>query len=211
MQREEDRAVMHALHAAHEWSISRIATELDVDWLKLRRRSGRDEQAGPGAGPGAFVGPAWARRAWSRCRPVKAQRLSRNPALLTLRAAPVAMQHLLGHRVAFGHRMPTSPPLIHRSRAAKGLSPSRTTRGEGNESFSRKFVEASRALDMVQGAAVRFATNQGEAGVARGGFLWTMCEDPRRKGRGARLPLTPTHRAALWVPPITCITSRCSS
>lgn len=37
MQCEEDLVLMHALHAGHEWSIARIARELDVNWRTARR------------------------------------------------------------------------------------------------------------------------------------------------------------------------------
>jgi transposase len=37
MQCEEDRAVMHALHTTHGWSISRIAGEFGINWRTARR------------------------------------------------------------------------------------------------------------------------------------------------------------------------------
>jgi transposase len=37
MQCEEDWLVMHALHAHHGWSISKIAKEFGVDWRTARR------------------------------------------------------------------------------------------------------------------------------------------------------------------------------
>jgi transposase len=37
MQCEEDRAVMHALHEGHGWSIARIALEFEVNWRTARR------------------------------------------------------------------------------------------------------------------------------------------------------------------------------
>jgi hypothetical protein len=37
MQCEEDWLVMHALHAHHGWSISKIAHEFGVNWRTARR------------------------------------------------------------------------------------------------------------------------------------------------------------------------------
>ncbi len=37
MQCEEDRAVMHALHEGHGWSIARIAREFDLNWRTAKR------------------------------------------------------------------------------------------------------------------------------------------------------------------------------
>jgi transposase len=37
MQCEEDRAVMHALHVGHGWSIAQIAREFDVNWRTAKR------------------------------------------------------------------------------------------------------------------------------------------------------------------------------
>jgi transposase-like protein len=42
MQREEDRAVMHALCEGHGWSIARIAREFDVNWRTALRHARGD-------------------------------------------------------------------------------------------------------------------------------------------------------------------------
>ena len=42
MQCEEDRVLMHALHAGHGWSIAQIAREFDVNWRTARRYATSD-------------------------------------------------------------------------------------------------------------------------------------------------------------------------
>ena len=59
MQCEEDWLVMHALHAHHGWSISKIAREFSVDWRTARRYA--TSEAVPRYAPGS-VPPSSPRR-----------------------------------------------------------------------------------------------------------------------------------------------------